>query len=65
MEQFDDMLRTFINEMNTFENRFGKIRDHSTINPETLLDDARQHHYFDAEGAAPSFSFGKETLVLR
>ena len=25
--QFDDILRTFINEMNKFENRFGKIRD--------------------------------------
>ena len=27
MEQFDDILRTFTNEMNKFENRFGKIRD--------------------------------------
>ena len=27
VEQFDDILRTFINDMNTFENRFGKIRD--------------------------------------
>ena len=27
MEQFDDIMRTFINEMNKFENRFGKIRD--------------------------------------
>ena len=26
-EQFDDILRTFTNEMNKFENRFGKIRD--------------------------------------
>ena len=26
VEQFDDMLKTFINEMNKFENRFGKIR---------------------------------------
>ena len=27
MEQFDDFLRTFINETNKFESRFGKIRD--------------------------------------
>ena len=27
VEQFDDTLRTFMNEMNKFENRFGKIRD--------------------------------------
>ena len=27
MEQFDDILRTFTNEMNKFENRCGKIRD--------------------------------------
>ena len=27
MEQFDDILRMFTNEMNKFENRFGKIRD--------------------------------------
>ena len=27
VEQFDGILRTFINEMNKFENRFGKIRD--------------------------------------
>ena len=27
VEQFDDILRTFTNEMNKFENRFGKIRD--------------------------------------
>ena len=25
VEQFDDVLRTFINETNTFDNRFGKI----------------------------------------
>ena len=27
VEQFDDILRTFINEMNKFESRFGAIRD--------------------------------------
>ena len=27
VEQFDDILRTFINETNKFENRFGTIRD--------------------------------------
>ena len=27
VEQFDDILRTFTNEMNKLENRFGKIRD--------------------------------------
>ena len=31
MEQFDDILRTFTNEMNKFENRFGKIRDEEKI----------------------------------
>ena len=27
VEQFDDILRTSNNEMNKFENRFGKVRD--------------------------------------
>ena len=27
VKQFDDILRTFINETNKFENRFGTIRD--------------------------------------
>ena len=27
VEQFDDILRTSTNEMNKFENRFGKIKD--------------------------------------
>ena len=27
VEQFDDVLRTFINDTNKFENRFGKIKD--------------------------------------
>ena len=43
VEQFDDILRTFINEMNKFENRFGKIRDEEKmlsikkLMPESLL----------------------------
>ena len=41
--QFDDILRTFTNEMNKFENRFGKIRDEEKmlavkkLMPESLL----------------------------
>ena len=43
VEQFDDILRTFTNEMNKFENRFGKIRDEEKmlavkkLMPESLL----------------------------
>ena len=43
VEQFDDILRTFIDEMNKFENRFGKIRDKEKmlavkkLMPESLL----------------------------
>ena len=43
VEQFDDILRTFINEMNKFESRFGAIRDEEKIfavkklMPESLL----------------------------
>ena len=43
VEQFDDILRTFTNEMNKFENRFGKIRDEERmlavkkLMPESLL----------------------------
>ena len=43
VEQFDDTLRTFTNEMNKFESRFGKIRDHEKmfavkkLMPEDLL----------------------------
>ena len=33
VEQFDDILRTFVNETNTFENRFGKIRDEEGMFP--------------------------------
>ena len=44
MEQFDDILRTFINEINKFESRFGAIRDEEKmlavkkLMPESLLD---------------------------
>ena len=43
VEQFDDILRTFTNEMNKFENRFSKIRDEEKmlavkkLMPECLL----------------------------
>ena len=43
VEQFDDILRTLIKEMNKFENRFGKIRDEEKmfavkkLMPESLL----------------------------
>ena len=43
VEQFDDILRTIINEMNKFENRLGKIRDEEKmlaakkLIPESLL----------------------------
>ena len=43
VQQFDDILRTFTNEMNKFENRFGKIRDEEKmlavkkLMPESLL----------------------------
>ena len=43
VEQFDDILRTFTNEMNKFENRFVKIRDEEKmlavkkLMPESLL----------------------------
>ena len=44
-EQFDDILKTFINEMNKFESRFGAIRDEEKmlavkkLMPESLLND--------------------------
>ena len=31
MDQFDDILRTLINETNKFENRFGTIRDEEKL----------------------------------
>ena len=43
MELFDDVLRTFTNDVNSFENRFGKIRDEEKmlavkkLMPESLL----------------------------
>ena len=43
VEQFDDIVRTFTNEMNKFENRFGKIGDEEKmlavkkLMPESLL----------------------------
>ena len=43
VEQFDDILRTFINDMNKFESRFGTIRDEEKmlavkkLMPESLL----------------------------
>ena len=45
MEQFDDILRTFINEMNKFDSRLGAIRDEEKmlavkkLMPESLLND--------------------------
>ena len=43
VEQFDDILRTFVNELNKFESRYGKIRDEEKmlavkkLMPESLL----------------------------
>ena len=43
VEQFDDILRTFVNEMNKFESRFGAVRDGEKmlavkkLMPESLL----------------------------
>ena len=43
VKQFDDILRTFINEINKFESRFGAIRDEEKmlavkkLMPESLL----------------------------
>ena len=43
VQQFDDILRTFVDETNKFENRFGKIRDEEKmfavrkLTPESLL----------------------------
>ena len=37
MEQFDDILRTFMNGMNKFENRFGKMLAVKKLMPESLL----------------------------
>ena len=42
MQQFDDSLRTFTNDTNKFENRFGTIRDEAKMlavkkMPESLL----------------------------
>ena len=31
VQQFDDILRSFINETNKYEGRFGKIRDEAKI----------------------------------
>ena len=55
VEQFDDTLRTFTNELNKFESRFGKIRDEEKMlavtkfMPESLL-----NHRF--RGTAMSYS---------
>ena len=57
MEQLDDILRTFINEMNKFENRFGKIRDEEKmlavkkLVPESLL-----LHNYRFRGTTMSYS---------
>ena len=48
VEQFDDIRGTFTNEMNKFENRFGKIRDEEKmlavkkLMPESLLNNRFQ-----------------------
>ena len=36
--QFDDILRTFTNEINKFENRFGKIRDEEKMLAVNIVD---------------------------
>ena len=42
VEQFDDILRTFINEINKFESRFGAIRDEEKMLAVKKLIDARK-----------------------
>ena len=36
VEQFDDILRTFVNDTNKFENRFGTIRDEEKARSEDI-----------------------------
>ena len=44
VEQFGDILRTFINEMNKFECRFGATRDEEKIPTETNSSDLGTKH---------------------
>ena len=47
VEQFDDILRTFTNEMTKFENRFGKIRDEEKVFAvKKLMSESLQNYRF-------------------
>ena len=47
VEQFDDTMRTFFNEMNKFENRFGKIRDEEKmLEVNKLMPESRLNYRF-------------------
>ena len=55
VEQFDDFLRTLINEMNKVENRFGKIRDEEKMLAVTkLMPESLLHYRF--RGTTMSYS---------
>ena len=46
VEQFDDILRTFTNEMNKFEGRFVKIRDEEMLAVKKLMPESLLNYRF-------------------
>ena len=64
VEQFDDILRTFINETNKFENRIGKIRDEEKmLEVKKLMHESLWNYRF--RGTTMSYRTGRLTRVLR
>ena len=66
VEQFGDILRTFTNEMNKFESRFGKIRDElkmlavKKLMPETLLN----HRFREATMSYSELIIALESIIV-
>ena len=54
VEQFDDILRMFTNEMNNFESRFGKIRDEEMLAVKKLIPESLLNYRF--RGTTMSYS---------
>ena len=61
VEQFDDILRTFTNEMNKFESRFGKTRDdQKMLSVKKLMTESLLNYRF----RGTTMSYSKLTIAL-
>ena len=66
VEQFDDVLRTFINDTNKFENRFGTIRDEEKmlVVKELMLESLLNNRFRGTTMSYSELLFALENIII-